>query len=458
MRKMNSDFTEGKIVPKLVRFVFPILFAMLIQSLYGAVDLLIVGQFSDAANVSAVAVGSQIMHTLTFVITDLAAGTAILLGQYIGQKNTKSCGETVGATICFFGILGAVISVAMQPLAAPVSQLMNVPEEAFAQTVAYTRICCGGTLFIVAYNILGSVFRGIGDAKMPLITVLIAAVFNVFGDLYFVARLHLGAAGAAIATVMAQGLSVVLSVWIIRRRGMPFAFRWRDVGFHGRIIARLLRLGAPLAMQDLLVSISFMIIMAIVNKLGVIASAGIGVAERLCGFIMLLPSAFSQAMSSFTAQNYGAGRMRRAERALAIGIGISFCCSILVGAAAFFFGDQLSRVFSPDAAVCHASGEYLKAYGIDCLLTSFLFCFIGFFNGFSQTGFVMVQGIAGAFGVRVPLSILFSRIQPVSIFRIGLATPCSSLVQILLCFAWLHHCRKRYRGSPLWDAQMHKTA
>lgn len=449
---MNSNFTEGSIVPKLVRFVFPILFAMLIQSLYGAVDLLIVGRFSDAANVSAVAVGSQIMQSLTFVITDLAAGTAILLGQFIGQKNSKSCGNTVGATVFFFGILGTVISLVMQPLAAPATALMNAPEEAFSQTVAYTRICCGGTLFIVAYNILGSIFRGIGDAKMPLITVLIAAVFNVFGDLYFVAKLGMGAAGAAIATVMAQALSVVLSVLIIKKRGMPFSFRWRDVGFHRPVIGSILHLGIPLAVQNLLVSISFLIIMALVNKLGVVASAGIGVAEKLCGFIMLLPAAFSQAMSSFTAQNYGAGKMKRAEKALRCGIGISFACSLAVGTAAFFFGDQISRIFSPDLEVCHASGEYLKAYGIDCLLTSFLFCFIGFFNGFSQTGFVMVQGIAGAFGVRVPLSILFSRMQPVSIFRIGLATPCSTLLQILLCFLYLFRCRKRYHGGPLWDS------
>ena len=217
--RMNSDFTEGKIVPKLVRFVFPILFAMLIQSLYGAVDLLIVGQFSDAANVSAVAVGSQIMHTLTFVITDLAAGTAILLGQYIGQKNTKSCGETVGATICFFGILGAVISVVMQPLAAPVSHLMNVPEEAFAQTVAYTRICCGGTLFIVAYNILGSVFRGIGDAKMPLITVLIAAVFLfLYGLLYL--PLSAGAVGQYFLRMI--DLTAIISLGLAIFNLLPF--------------------------------------------------------------------------------------------------------------------------------------------------------------------------------------------------------------------------------------------
>ena len=447
---MKSDFTQGKIVPALVRFVFPIMFAMLIQSLYGAVDLMIVGKFSDAANISAVSVGSQMMHSLTMVITELAVGTTVLLGQYMGQQRQDKCGRVVGATIFFFTGMGVVMAAAMQWLSAPAARLLNAPAEAFEQTVAYTRICCGGAVFIVAYNILGSVFRGIGDAKMPLITVAIAAVFNVFGDLLFVAGLHMGAAGAAIATVMAQALSVLLSFVIIRRRGMPFSFSRRDIGFHKPVIGRILRLGAPIALQDLLVSISFLIIMAIVNKLGVVASAGIGVAEKLCGFIMLLPAAFSQAMSSFVAHNYGAGKLRRAERALVWGISLSFACSLLLGYLAVFQGVTLSAIFANDMDVCRASAEYLKAYGIDCLLTSFLFCFIGYFNGCSRTGFVMIQGIAGAFGVRVPLSILFSHIQPVSVFRIGLATPASSFVQIILCFIYFFHYRREYVGKEVW--------
>lgn len=448
---MKNDFIHGRIVPTLVRFVFPIMFAMLIQSLYGAVDLMIVGQFSDAANVSAVSVGSQIMQTLTMVITELSVGTTVLLGQYIGQQQLKECGKVVGATIFTFTGIGLIMALAMQGFSAPSARLLNAPAEAFSQTVAYTRICSGGAVFIVAYNILGSVFRGIGDAKLPLITVAIAAVFNIFGDLLFVAVMHMGAAGAAIATVMAQALSVVLSLVIIRRRGLPFSFSRRDISFHKKIIGRILRLGIPIALQDLLVSISFLIIMAIVNRLGVVASAGIGVAEKLCGFIMLLPSAFSQAMSSFVAQNYGAGKMKRAERALVWGIGLSFACSLLLGYLAFFQGVPLSTIFAKDIDVARASAEYLKAYGIDCLLTSFLFCFIGFFNGYSKTSFVMVQGIVGAFGVRVPLSILFSHIQPVSVFRIGLATPASSFVQIILCIVYFLICRQNYRNTSVWN-------
>ena len=249
--------------------------------------------------------------------------------------------------------------------------------------------------------------------------------------------------GAALAAVMSQGLSVIISLVIIGRTGLPFDFSQQDIRFHFGLIRRILTVGLPIALQDLLVSTSFLVIMAIVNRLGVIASAGIGVAEKLCGFIMLVPSAFSQSMSAFVAQNFGARKMDRARKALLYGIGISLACGVMLGAAAYFRGVALSGIFTKDMEVRVAAADYLKAYGIDCLMTAFLFCFIGYFNGCERTTFVMLQGIAGAFLVRVPLSLIFSRIEPVSLFRIGLATPCSSLVQNLLCFWYLRRMSKR---------------
>ena len=439
----SSGFTEGKIYSPLIRFALPVLFAVLLQSLYGAVDLLVVGQFSDKANVSAVATASQIVQTLTFVITDIAMGTTILLGQMIGEGKRDQAGEVVGASIAMFAVIGLTVAVVMQFLAGGIASAMNAPQEAYAQTVAYTRICCGGAVFIVAYNVLGSIFRGIGNSRVPLIAVAIAAVFNVFGDLLFVAGFHMGAAGAAYATVISQALSVILSFFIIRRMGLPFAFHFKMVRFNGKLIRKVVSLGIPIALQDLLVSISFLIIMSIVNGIGVVASAGVGVAERLCGFIMLVPSAFMQSMSAFVAQNYGAGKLDRAIRALFYGIGTSLACGIVLGYLAFFHGDSMSMVFSKYAQVVAASADYLKAYAIDCLFTAFLFCFIGFFNGIGKTKFVMVQGIIGAFCVRVPVSFFMSRIVPVSLFKIGLATPCSTFLQITLCFIFLLHLHKK---------------
>ena len=443
MNSNSSDFVKGKIYKPLIKFALPVLFAVLLQSLYGAVDLLVVGQFSDSANVSAVATASQIVQTITVVITDIAMGTTILLGQMIGEGKRDRAGYVVGSSIAMFIVLGLIISIAMQFLAGRAAAAMNVPEAAYSQTVAYTRICCGGAVFIVAYNVLGSIFRGIGNSRVPLIAVAIAAVFNVFGDILFVAGFHMGAAGAAYATVMSQALSVVLSFFIIKKMGLPFEFSLKMIRFDRNLIGRVVSLGIPIALQDLLVSISFLIIMAIVNSIGVVASAGVGVAERLCGFIMLVPSAFMQSMSAFVAQNYGAGRMDRAVKALRYAIATSFICGVILGYCAFFHGNVMSSVFSKDSQVIAASADYLRAYAIDCLFTAFLFCFMGFFNGIGKTKFVMIQGIAGAFGVRVPVSFAMSRIVPVSLFKIGLATPCSTVVQITACGIYMAVLKKR---------------
>lgn len=443
----TSDFTKGKILGPLLKFALPVFLAMLLQSLYGAVDLLVVGRFSDAANVSAVATGAQIMQTITAVIVGISMGTTVLLGQLIGIGRPEKAGETVGASIVLFALLGAGVTAVMLFASEGVAALMHAPEAAFRQTADYIGICSDGAVFIVAYNLIGSIFRGIGNSRMPLVTVAIAAVLNVFGDLLLVAVFHMGAAGAALATVFSQAVSVVLSFLIIRRARLPFSFSKKEIRFNGPVIRKVLALGFPIALEDLLVSISFLIIMAIVNSIGVVASAGVGVAERLCAFVMLVPSAFMQSMSAFVAQNYGAGRFDRAVKALRCGITASLCCGVVLGYLSFFHGDLLSAVFTTDAAVAAASADYLKAYAIDCLLTSFLFCFMGFYNGLGETKFVMVQGIIGAFCVRVPVSYLMSLAQPVSLFRIGLATPCSSAVQILLCFLFFRFRFRRKKPS-----------
>ncbi len=432
----KNDFTEGKILPQLLKFAFPVLLALFLQAMYGAVDLLIVGQFSTPEEVSAVSTGSQILHSVTTVITGLAMGLTVLIGQRIGEKRPEKAGEVIGNSICLFAVLALAVTVIMVIGAEVAASIMHAPEEAFAQTAAYIRICTAGTVFIVSYNLLGSIFRGIGDAKMPLITVSIACVVNIAADLLFVAVFQMGAAGAAIATVLAQAVSVVLSLLIIRRYPLPFIMKREYIRFGKSNIKKVLILGTPIALQDLLVGISFLVIIAIVNSMGVIASAGVGVAEKLCAFVMLVPSSFMQSMSAFVAQNIGAGKRERANKALFIGIGISLMAGFLLFYVSFFHGDVLSSIFAKDAEVIAASADYLKAYAIDCMLTAFMFCFVGYFNGCGKTFFVMVQGIIGAFCVRIPAAWLISSLPGVTLFQIGLATPCSTAIQIVFCISY----------------------
>lgn len=430
--KRTGSFIEGPILTPLLHFTFPVLLALFLQAMYGAVDLMVVGQFGQPADVSAVSTGSQVMHTVTSLITGLSMGATVLLGQKLGEGKVEESGQVLGSAIALFAAVALALTGVMVGAASPMAQLMQAPTEAFGQTVTYVRICSGGAVFIVAYNVLGAMFRGIGDSKTPLLTVFIACVVNIAGDLLLVGVLGLGVAGAALATVLAQAGSVALSLMFTARRGLPFPFSRRDIRFHPRHTGRILRLGIPVALQDVLVSVSFLAIAAIVNSLGVIASAGVGVAEKLCGFIMLVPSSFGQSLSAFVAQNIGAGRKDRAKKAMLYGMGTSLCCGVVLAWLSFFHGDLLAGLFAREAMVVGAAADYLRAYAIDTLLTSIMFCFIGYFNGRGSTSFVMTQGIVGAFLVRIPVSLLMSRVEPVSLFRVGLATPCSTLVQIVL--------------------------
>ena len=452
MEMKNNSFTEGAILPKLLKFMLPVLFAMFLQAMYGAVDLLVVGQFGTDADVSAVSTGSQIVLTITNLIVSFAMGITVAVAQRIGQKRPEEAAQTIGTGLIIFAITGAVFTVISVVGASGLAAIMHAPEEAFDLTTDYIRICGGGFIAITAYNLLGSIFRGLGDSKTPLIAVGIACVFNIIGDLFFVAVLNLGAAGAAIATVIAQLISVVISFFIIRKKELPFELKKSHLKIEGAYARTILRIGTPIALQDFLVGISFLVMLAIVNSLGVTASAGVGVAEKVCAFIMLVPAAFMQSMSAFVAQNYGAGHTDRAVKALKSGIAVSMCFGVVMFWVTFFHGDLLAGIFSNKPDTVSAAWDYLRAYAIDCLLTCFLFCFIGFYNGLEKTKFVMVQGIVGAFLVRIPVAFVMQHIGNGSLFLIGLATPCSTVLQIIMCFAAYVHFKRNVQGKQIQTA------
>ena len=439
VRKMDEtrNFTDGGVLKSLIRFAIPVLAALFLQSLYGGVDLLIVGQFAETTDVSGVATGSLLMQTVTMVITGLSMGITIYVGQKIGEKNQEEAGKAIGAGIVLFCFLDVILAVILAVFAKSFASALHAPQEAYVQTCQYIMVCGIGIVFIGLYNLLGAVFRGIGDSKTPLFTVFIACICNIVGDLVFVAVIGLGAMGAALATVIAQAFSVLISMFIIRKKTLPFTFRREYIRFDRRIILRELRLGTPIALQELLVGISFLVIQTIVNSIDVFASAGVGVAEKVCGFIMLVPSAFSQSMSAFVAQNIGAGMKERAVKALRYGIATSLCVAVVIASFTFWKGNLLAGIFTKDTAVIVQAHAYLKAYAIDTLLTSVLFCYIGYYNGCGNTFFVMLQGIIGAFGVRIPVAFFMSHLANTTLFHIGLATPISSVCQIILCVLFM---------------------
>ncbi len=446
MQKVTR-FTEGKLLGPLFRFSMPILLALFLQAMYGAVDLAIVGQFGDASGVSGVSTGSQIMQTLTGIISGLSMGITVLLGHRIGERKDKEAADTIGAAVCLFAALGAAFTILMLLFARPVAALMNAPAEAFEQTVMYVRICSGGALFIVAYNVLAGIFRGLGDSKLPLVFVGIACCVNIGGDLLLVGALGLDVVGAAVATVLAQVVSVGAALVIIRKRGLPVPFSLANVRPHRREMGQILRMGAPIALQDALTNVSFLIITAILNGLGLVASAAVGISEKVIVFVMLIPIAFMSSVSAFVAQNMGAGKPERARKAMLYAMGTSLIFGVVLFWCSAFHGDVLAGIFlgAGDEAVIAASAAYLRTYSIDCLLVCILFCYMGYFNGSGNTVFVMVQGVTAAFLVRIPLSYGLSRLPGVTLTEIGLAPPAATVCSILLCLLFDWYKRRKAR-------------
>jgi putative MATE family efflux protein len=428
--QLSDDFTQGNIAGKLLKFMIPILGALILQAMYGAVDLLVVGQFGTDAGISAVSTGSNIINLVTFVIAGLTMGVTVLISRYLGEQAMEKIGKVIGGAIAFFFLLTAVLMALLLLFAPNFAGWLNAPQEAYDLTVTYVRICGAGLAFVVAYNVISGIFRGLGNSRLPLIFVAIACGVNILGDLLFVAVLGMNVAGAALATILAQFVSVVMSLVIIRRQQLPFSVSGKDIGFHPEI-KTFLRLGFPIALQDMLVNISFLILCAIVNGISLEASSGYGIAQKVTAFVMLIPSSLMQSMSAFVAQNVGAGKEERAKKAMLAGMAIGACIGVFIFAFSFFRGDLPSALFTSDSGYIAKSAEYLKGFSPEAILTCLVFSYIGYFSGHGKTMPVMVQGITSSFLVRVPLSYLFS-IQPgANLVTIGLAVPITSVYGIL---------------------------
>lgn len=443
MNSSKSDFTQGSILGKLLPFMLPILGALVLQAAYGAVDLLVVGRFGTTSGLSAVSTGSQVLNLVTFVITQFAMGITVLIARYIGEKKPQYIGALIGGATIIFAIVSAVLFVVMIGFAQPIAVLMQAPEEAVELTAAYVRICGGGIFFIVAYNLLAAIFRGLGDSKSPLLFVAVACVVNIAGDLILVAGLHLDAAGAAIATVAAQAVSVVFALFLLVKRELPFKITKHDFKINMHCM-RALKIGLPLALQECLTQISFLALCAFVNRLGLEASSGYGVACKVVNFAMLIPSSLMQSMASFVSQNVGAGNEKRAKKAMFTGMGVGIVIGCIVFTLVWFKGDLLTGIFTTDAAVVQNGYDYLKGFALETIVTAVLFSMVGYFNGHDKTVWVMVQGLVQTLLVRLPLAYYMS-IQPdASLTKIGFAAPAATIFGIVLnviFYLWMN--RKR---------------
>ena len=373
------------------------------------------------------------MALITNLILGLTTGVTVLLGQYLGSKSYRDLSKIIGGDIVLFLIIALGLTFVMLSFNNEITLLMNTPKEAIEATKSYLSICSAGIIFIVGYNVGSSILRGLGDSKTPLLFVFIACMINIVLVGYF----HMGAKGAAIATVSAQGFSFLFALVYVCKKGIGYSFYKEDICF-SKYIQKIMQIGFPLGLQSILVNISFLIITIIVNQMGLIASASLGVVEKLMEFLMLPAIALGSALASLIALNVGA------KQTLKYAIMISLAFAIVVTTICEIDGTILTRIFTNNQDVIKNGALYLKTYSIDCLLTSFLFCINGYLDGYERTVFTMVHSLVAAFVGRIPLTLLFSKIPNVTLFHMGIAAPLSTMISLVMIFIYFKRDKLHY--------------
>ncbi|MDO5476458.1 MAG: MATE family efflux transporter [Eubacteriales bacterium] len=444
----ENTFTQGNIVRGMLRFSVPYLITCFLQTFYGMADLFIVGQFNEAAQVSAVSVGSQMMHMLTVVIAGFAMGSTVLIGRSVGAGDRRGIGGAVATTFAVFAVLSAVLTGLLLVCTDPIIRLLQVPGEAVPSAGAYMRICFAGVIFITAYNVVSAIFRGLGDTRRPMYYVAAAGILNVGLDWLLVGPCGMGAAGAAIATVASQGISVLLGLAALRRYHPDALGAGASLQPGTHDAAKILQVGIPIALQEGLIQVSFLVITMIANRRGVEVSAAVGIVEKVISFLFLVPSAMLSTVSALAAQNAGAGQNARSRQVLRLG------CLMCAGFGAVVF--ILCQPFAPGIVslfvrngnkvetVIRLGGQYLRTYSLDCIFAGIHFCFSGFFGAYGKSGYSFLHNMISIVTFRIPGAWLASVWFPDTLYAMGLAAPLGSLLSVLLCLILFRLGRKNW--------------
>lgn len=438
----KNDLTKGSVGKNLLLFAMPYLLSCFMQTFYGMADLFVVGLYNGSETTTAVSIGSQVMHMLTVIIVGFAMGTTVRVGRSVGAGDEKAAAETVGTSIVLFVVFAAVVTCALLVSTTAIVKVMLTPAEAAVETKVYLAICFAGVPFITAYNVISSIFRGAGDSRRPMYFVGIACVVNIMLDFVFIGLCGMGAAGAALGTICGQAVSVAVSLFMMYRCNMGIRIVRQDIRMKREVVSQILKVGAPIAMQDGLIQIAFIVITVIANSRGLITSAVVGIVEKLIGFMFLVPSAFLSAISTVTAQNMGADKAERARRSLYYGLTVTVGWGILCALYNQFLPHTLVGIFTRDEAVLAAGCEYMRAYAFDCVFAAVHFCFSGYFCGDQKSMISFIHNITAILLVRIPGAWLASKFFPGSLYPMGWAAPLGSLLSAVICVGFYVHYRK----------------
>lgn len=432
----NNDLTRGNVLKTLLLFALPFFIANILQSLYGAVDLFVVGKYCSAESVAAVSTGTQVTQIITSLITGLTLGSTILIGKYTGRKEFGRVKKTIGTTLSLFAIAALLLTAIMLCFERPLLTLLHTPQEAFALTVQYVAICSAGIFFICGYNAISAILRGYGDSTRPMIFVGIACVMNIILDFIFVKYLHMDVAGTALATIVSQAFSMIIAIVYLRKKQFIFDFKPASFKISLPLAGELSRVGIPISFQELMIRISFLYLMTVMNSCGVAAAAVVGISSKYDVFAMLSGTSMANALAAITAQNMGAERPQRARKSLWYGLGIALAVSF-----AFWLWAQLSpqtmiQLFSEDEAIVAAGIPFFKSCSYDYIMVTIVFCLNGYLNGKQKTVWTMISSTIGALLLRIPMVYIFGTYFADDLGRLGMIAPIVSA--IMACYTLLY--------------------
>ena len=437
---MERNLTSGSVLKNIAYFSLPYLLSYFLQTLYGMADLFIIGQFEGVACTTAVSIGSQVMHMITVMIVGLAMGSTVTISQAIGARDKKSASRTIGNTVTLFMAVAVGLMVLLLLLVHPIVSVMSTPSEAVNGTVAYLTVCFIGIPCITAYNIISSIFRGLGDSKSPMYFIAIACVVNIGLDYLFMGYFHLGPVGAALGTTLSQLVSVIIALIVILKKDTGISLSQKDFRPDHASMQKILTIGIPVALQDGFIQIAFIVITIIANRRGLDTAAAVGIVEKIISFLFLVPSSMLSTVSALCAQNIGAKKHDRASKTLRYGIMIAVGFGIIVSIVIQFIAEPVISLFTTDATVIVLGSQYIRGYIFDCIFAGIHFCFSGYFCAYGKSGFSFLHNIVSILFVRIPGVYLTSLWFPATLFPMGIATACGSLLSVIIClvvFRWM---------------------
>ena len=429
----KTDLTEGSVIKVLVKFALPYLFSCFLQTFYGMADLFIVGAYNGKEVTAAVSIGSQVTHMITVIIVGLTMGITVHSGAAAGAKNSRLAKRIFGTAISFFAAVSLVITAASLLLCRQITTIMLTPAESFEDTAKYLAICFCGIPFIAAFNVISGLFRGFGNSKKPMYFVAAACIVNVVLDIVLIGKMHLGAVGAALATVIGQAASAAMAVASYKSSDLGFTLSRKDLKPDKAVMKKLLGVGIPISLQDGFVQVAFTIIIVIANSRGLVFSTAVGIVEKIIGFMFLVPSSFLSSISAVTAQNIGAGKHKRATVSLFCGIAVTCAWGILCCAFSNATPQALVGLFTKDADVIAAGGLYLQSYSFDCIFAAVHFCFSGYFCGSDRSYVSFIHNVISIILIRIPGAFAASIYYPETLYPMGWAAPIGSLLSALIC-------------------------